>query len=118
MSHLPDACVVLVESLGQHPTEQPEQFDALGRQEVAPAGRLRDGSGALQGRGGAMADGGRGMVRILRGKRAEPGTSGPGPAEPRGRRSLRRLYPVRLQVCRVRVVVGSVFTLLQSGSTN
>ena len=86
MSHLPDAGVVAVESFGQHSAEQPEQFDALDRQEVAPAGRLRDEPGGLQGRGGAMADGCRGMVEILRGKRAEPGTSGPDPAETRGRR--------------------------------
>src|SRR5512135_650929 len=118
MSHLPAACVVPVETFGQHPAEDPEQFHPLNRQEVVPEGCQRDGTGWVQARGGATADGCRGMVQILRGKRAEPGTSGPDPVRPRGRRSLILLYPPRLRVCKVRVVVGSVFTLLQSRSTN
>src|SRR5512142_2565825 len=109
MSHLPAACVVPVESFGQHPAEEPEQFPPLDWQEVVPEGGQRDGAGWLQARGGARADGCRGMVEILRRKRAEPGTSGPDPIRPRGRRSLRWLYPPRLRVCKVRVVVGSVF---------
>src|SRR5512135_1165261 len=108
MSHLLDACVAPVESFGQHPAEQPEQFSPLNRQEVVPEGSVRDGAGWLQGRGGATADGCRGMVQILRKTRAKPGTSEPDPTKPRGRRSLRWLYPVRLRVCKLRVVVGSV----------
>src|SRR5512142_3428145 len=110
MSHLPAAYVVPVETFGQHPAEDPEQFHPLNRQEVVPEGCQRDGTGWVQARGGATADGCRGMVQILRGKRAEPGTSGPGPTKPRGRWSLCLLYPPRLRVCKVRVLVGSVFT--------
>src|SRR5512135_2188320 len=112
MSHLPAACVVPVETFGQHPAEDPEQFHPLNRQEVVPEGCQRDGTGWVQARGGATADGCRGMVQILRGKRAGPGTSGPDPVKPRGRRSLILLYPPRLRVCKVRVVVGSVLIVL------
>ena len=61
MSHLPAAGVVPVESFGQHPAEEPEQFHSLNRQEVVPEGRPRDGTGWVQARGGVMLDGCRGM---------------------------------------------------------
>src|SRR5262249_24491045 len=110
MSHLPDARAVPVESFGQHPAEEPEQLPPLNRREVVPEGRQREGMGSLQARGGATAEGCRGMLQILRGERAEPGTSGPDPAKPRGRQSRTLLYSHRLRVCKARVVVGSSAT--------
>ncbi|MGE5756415.1 MAG: hypothetical protein ACM35G_12020 [Planctomycetaceae bacterium] len=62
MSHLPDACVVPVESFGQHPAEEPEQLHPLSRKEVVPEGRQRGGAERFQSRGGTMVDGCRGMV--------------------------------------------------------